>query len=129
MGKSITGVLLVLGGAVAGCAGFGILFGIVAAVTGHPSFAQAAVLFALTFGLFGGVGIAMMAFERFIGESNFAVLALPGLVALALMGIAILLLFSDGIWSTMFGGSGVVPYIVPWVLIVTWAGNRLNKKK
>ncbi|HVO14416.1 MAG TPA: hypothetical protein VMV26_04340 [Alphaproteobacteria bacterium] len=125
MGKSVIGLLLVIGGAVAGIIGFGLLYTAVSAVLGFPSPGDRGALFGLTFGLLGGVGVAMAALERVTGERSFGVIALPAVLGVLLAILAVVILLSDATWSKMFAGGGPVILVV-WALICGWLGKLVG---
>ena len=121
MGKSVIGLLLIIGGAVAGIVGFGLLYTALSAVLGFASPGDRGALFGLTFGLFGGVGIAMAALERVTGERSFGALVLPAVLGILLAILAVVILVSDSTWSKMFAGGGPV-FLAVWAVICGWLG-------
>jgi len=125
MGKAVGDLFLVLGGAVGGAIASAILFAIVFALIGKPS-GESAVLFGVTFGAMGGVGIAVAAAQR--GEAEASAVDAASVAGIIVAGLALLILFTNHTWSRIFpeGGTAI---LAPWAAITAWLANVAGRKR
>ena len=123
MVRTMQGLLLVIGGAIAGAAVFGVLFGLMLALFNMPvagaPLAERAVNFGLTFGLFTGTLLGIGGFAAIAEDDPLHQKALPFLLALLLLLFAAWLLFLGGAWTVIFRylGNLSAPALVGWVLL------------
>ncbi len=134
MGRAITGVLTVCGGALVGCVAYGALYFLVMSLVGAPligpPLAERAAQFGVSFGMLGGVMICAAALDIVFADAPWTTSIAAIVVMLMFAALAIFLLFTDGRWSTIFGGTGMTaPLILGWALISTGAGNLIMRRK
>ena len=119
MAKTIHGLLLIVGAALVGALLFGAFYTFAAPPLGlvharNPG--NMAAVVALTYGTVSGVAIALAFFEAHVVDGDTAARILPYLAAAAVIGLALWILFAEGMWQPLLRISGAPVLTVLWLI-------------
>ena len=130
MAKAIHGLLLVLGAALVGA----LLFAAFYTFAGPPlglvharNPGDMAAVVALTYGTISGVAIALAFFEAHVADGESAARILPYLSAAALVGLALWILFGEGMWEPLLRISGAPVLTALWIAGLGILVNRIGR--
>ncbi|WP_374448776.1 hypothetical protein [Stella sp.] len=118
MAKTIHGLLLIVGAALVGALLFGAFYTFAGPPLGLVHAANPgnmAAVVALTYGTISGVAVALAFFEAHVADGETSARVLPYLAAAAVVGLALWILFGEGMWQPLLRIGGVPVLTALWL--------------
>src|SRR5688572_12506313 len=108
---------------------FGALSPLVSVEGELPPLWQRASAFGLSFGLITGARWGLAGGYRILGTPSSPALTVVRIVAVLLLALAIVLIFT-GRWATMFSGSGVptTVLVILWLAMTWWVARKIESR-